>query len=273
MQPNQAQPQNPLIVQSDHTVLAEVDNPLYPEARDALARFAELVKSPEHIHTYRITPLSIWNARAIGDTAETVIETRRRDSKYALPQHLEANLFEYAARYGCLRLTSQGDALLLTARDLPLAEELARREALFPYLRERIGAVAFLVPAGERGRLKQALIKLGFPTEDLVGYVTGEPLELDLRPVTLGGAPFHLRPYQREAADLFHLGGGERGGSGVIALPCGAGKTISSAHEVMNLVRSSTLILATSVTAARQWREELLDKTTLPSEAIGDIPR
>jgi DNA excision repair protein ERCC-3 len=269
MTSSQVQPQNPLIVQGDHTVLVEVDNPLYPQARDGLARFAELVKSPEHIHTYRLTPLSIWNARAVGDRAEDILETLRTFAKYPLPGHIEVNVRDYAARYGCLRLNRHGEDLLLTARDLPLAEELARRVPLQPFLRERISALEFLVPAGERGRLKQALIKLGFPTEDLAGYVIGENLPLLLRAITLAGVPFRLRPYQSEAGELFHAGGEVRGGSGVIVLPCGAGKTIVGA-QVMSLVQSSTLILVTSVTAARQWRQELLDKTTLSPQAIGE---
>ena len=148
-------PENPLIVQGDHTILVEVDNPLYTEARDALARFAELVKSPEHIHTYRVTPLSIWNACAVGETAETIVGTLRRLSKYALPGHVGASVRDFAARYGCLKLTRRdGDSLLLCARDLPLAEELAHQKTLAPLLGIRLGELEFAVPAVERGRLK-----------------------------------------------------------------------------------------------------------------------
>ncbi len=260
----------PIIVQGDHTVLVEVDNPLYPQARDALGRFAELVKSPEHIHTYRLTPLSIWNACALGETAQTIAATLRSLARYPLPQHIEASVGDYAGRYGRLRLTRQGSDLLLQVRDVPLAEELARREPLRDLLRERAGPREFIVPLPERGRLKHALIKLGFPTEDLAGYAAGEALGFDLalRPHTLAGRPFAPRSYQHEAADRFHAGGEARGGSGVVVLPCGAGKTIVGAM-CMTLLRSSTLILATNVTAARQWQQELLDKTTLPAGAIG----
>lgn len=264
------QPQNPLIVQGDHTVLLEVDNPLYPEARDALARFAELVKSPEHVHTYRITPLSIWNACAVGETAQTIVATLQRLSKFALPGHVAASVRDSAARYGCLKLERKDeDHLLLRARDLPLAEELAHQKTLASFLSTRPGPLEFHVPAGERGRLKQALIKLGFPTEDLAGYLPGEELPIDLRSLSLGGAVFSPRDYQREAAVLFYAGGSVRGGSGVIVLPCGAGKTIVG-MACMAMVRASTLILATSVTAARQWRSELLDKTTVPEDQIGE---
>ena len=261
---------NPLIVQGDHTVLVEVDNPLYPQARDALARFAELVKSPEHIHTYRLTPLSIWNACALGESAETIVSALRRFSKYLIPQHVEANLADFAGRYGALQLERRGCDLVLRTRDLPLAEELARRESLHLFLRERVGSREFTVPVADRGRLKHALIKLGYPTEDLAGYAAGEPLLFDiaLRTETRDGLPFAPRLYQREAADLFYAGGEARGGSGVVALPCGAGKTIVGA-VCMSLLRASTLILVTNVTAARQWKHELMDKTTIPADAIG----
>ena len=262
--------QNPLIVQGDHTVLVEVDNPRYPEARDALARFAELVKSPEHIHTYRVTPLSIWNACAVGETAETIAGTLRRLSKYPLPRHIEASVRDFAARYGCLKLNRRdADSLGLVARDLPLAEELAHQKTLAPLLRARLTSFEFEVATADRGRLKQALIKLGFPTEDLAGYLAGEEFPLALRPVTRSGRPFAPRHYQREAAEIFHAGGAERGGSGVIVLPCGAGKTIVG-MACLALVRASTLILTTNVTAARQWKSELLDKTTLDEDDIGE---
>ncbi|MBI2949567.1 MAG: DEAD/DEAH box helicase [Verrucomicrobia bacterium] len=263
-------PQNPLIVQGDHTVLVEVDNPLYVEARDALARFAELVKSPEHVHTYRVTPLSIWNACAVGENAESIVSTLGRFSKYPLPGHVAASVRDSAARYGCLQLRRRdADSLLLTARDLPLAEELAHQKTLAALLRSRLGPLDFDVAPAERGRLKHALIKLGFPTEDLAGYRAGEELPLALRRQALSGDTFAPRDYQREAAELFHAGGTERGGSGVIVLPCGAGKTIVG-MACMALVRASTLILVTGVTAARQWRAELLNKTTLPEDAIGE---
>ena len=263
-------PDNPLIVQGDHTVLVEVDNPLYAEARDALARFAELVKSPEHIHTYRVTPLSIWNACAVGETADSIVGALRRLSKYPLPGHVGASVRDFAARYGCLKLTRHDDdSLRLTTRDLPLAEELAHQKSLAPLLRARVAPLEFELPGGDRGRLKQALIKLGFPTEDLAGYLAGEAFPLTLRCVTLSGRPFAPRDYQSEAAEIFNAGGAERGGSGVIVLPCGGGKTIVG-MACMALVRASTLILVTNVTAARQWIAELLDKTTLVEEDVGE---
>ena len=264
------QPENPLIVQGDHTVLLEVDNPLYVEARDALARFAELVKSPEHVHTYRITPLSIWNACTVGETAQSIVAALQRLSKFALPGHVGASIRDSAARYGCLKLERRDEgALLLQARDLPLAEELAHQKSLAPFLPARVSPLEFEVSAADRGRLKQALIKLGFPTEDLAGYRPGEEFPLDLRGRALTGAAFAPRDYQREAAARFYADGSTRGGSGVIVLPCGAGKTIVG-MACMARVRVSTLILVTSVTAARQWRSELLDKTNIAEEQVGE---
>ena len=261
--------ENPLIVQSDHTVLVEVDSPCYVEARDALARFAELVKSPEHVHTYRITPLSIWNARAAGVTVEWIRERLRELSKYDVPRHVEFEIAEFAARFGKLKLTRDHRGLVLSISDAALAEELLRHQTVTSLVAERIGSREFLVEPAERGRLKQALIKVGYPVEDLAGYREGEQLELNLRKETRGGLSFQLRHYQREAAETFYAAGTARGGCGVIVLPCGAGKTIVGL-ACMARLQTSTLVLTTSVTATRQWIAELIDKTTLAGEAIGE---
>ena len=261
--------ENPFIVQSDHTVLVEVDSPRYVEGRDALARFAELVKSPEHVHTYRITPLSIWNACAAGVTVEWIRETLRGLSKYDVPRHVEIEIAEYASRYGRLKLTRDDRGLVLNISAAALAEELARQERVASFLGQRIGPREFLVDPAERGRLKQTLIKVGYPVEDLAGYLAGEPLKVVLRGETRGGTSFHLRDYQREAAEIFYAAGTARGGSGVIVLPCGAGKTIVGL-ACMARLQTSTLVLTTSVTASHQWIAELTDKTTLPAEAIGE---
>ena len=261
--------ENPFIVQSDHTVLVEVDSPRYVEGRDALARFAELVKSPEHVHTYRITPLSIWNACAAGVTVEWIRETLRGLSKYDVPRHVEIEIAEYASRYGRLKLTRDDRGLVLNISAAALAEELARQERVASFLGQRIGPREFLVDPAERGRLKQTLIKVGYPVEDLAGYQAGEQLEIRLRGDTRGGTSFRLRDYQREAAEIFYAAGTARGGSGVIVLPCGAGKTIVGL-VCMARLQTSTLVLTTSVTASHQWIAELTDKTTLPAEAIGE---
>lgn len=261
--------ENPLIVQGDHTVLLEVDSPRYLAARDALARFAELVKSPEHIHTYRITPLSIWNACAAGVETDEIVETLHEFSKYEVPQHVTVEIQDYASRYGRLRLSRDSRGLVLAADDRPLAEEIGRNKHVMPLLGERDSPLEFRVDAMARGRLKQALIKIGFPVEDLAGYRDGETLPISLLTTTVAGKEFRLRHYQEEAARVFHAGGSTHGGSGVVVLPCGAGKTVV-AMACMALVQSSTLVLTTGVTASRQWISELLDKTSLRPDQIGE---
>ncbi|MCP4456296.1 MAG: DEAD/DEAH box helicase family protein [Planctomycetes bacterium] len=264
-----AHPDNPLIVQGDHTVLVEVDSPRYEAARDELVRFAELVKSPEHVHTYRITPLSIWNACAAGVTPAGIVTVLHEFSKYPVPEHVTIQVQVFASRYGRLRLLREETGLILEADALPLAEEIAHNKLSIPLLTERLGPTRFRIRAGDRGQLKQALVKIGFPAEDLAGYTEGEALSTTLRDVTLQETPFALRAYQSDAAGAFHANGQLRGGSGVIVLPCGAGKTIVG-MACMTLVQSSTLILTTSITAVRQWKAELLDKTLLQEDQIGE---
>lgn len=261
-------PTNPLIVQGDHSVLVEVESPRYEEARDGLVRFAELIKSPEHFHTYRITPLSIWNACAAGVAVNEIVDVLVRYSKYPVPEHVALGIRDLASRYGRLQLTRQEEGLVLQTDDEVLAEEIARNRHIAPFLGKRSG-LAFLVDPEFRGRIKQALIKVGFPTEDLAGFTPGEPMPLRLREDTLAGEPFAVRAYQRDAAAAFHAAGGPRGGSGVIVLPCGAGKTIVGI-AVMARLQTSTLILATNTTAVRQWIHEMLDKTSLHADQVGE---
>jgi DNA excision repair protein ERCC-3 len=261
-------PTNPLIVQGDHSVLVEVDSPRYAAARDGLVRFAELIKSPEHIHTYRVTPLSIWNACAAGVTVDEIAGVLARYSKYPVPEHVVVEIRDFASRYGRLQLTREEGGLVLHADNTALAEEISRNRHIAPFLAEREG-LRFHVEPAARGRIKQALIKIGFPAEDLAGYTPGEPLPLRLREKTLTGEVFAVRAYQRAAAAAFHAAGGPRGGSGVIVLPCGAGKTIVGMAAMARL-QTSTLILATNTTAVRQWIDELLDKTSLHADQVGE---
>ena len=262
-------PENPLIVQGDNTILVEVDSPHYMKVRDRLARFAELVKSPEHVHTYRVTPLSIWNACAAGASLIEIIETLSQFSKYPVPDHVLVGIRDFASRYGHLRLSRDEQGLILSATDEPLAEEISRNKHIAPLIARRLSSLDFLVDPLLRGRIKQALIKIGFPAEDVAGYTPGEPLSFALRATTRSGILFTIRPYQQESVSAFHAGGSNRGGSGVIVLPCGAGKTIVGI-ACMEKVQSSALILTTSVTAVRQWIAELLDKTTLQEHQIGE---
>ncbi len=262
-------PANPLIVQSDKSVLLEVDSPLYEEARDSLARFAELIKSPEYIHTYRITPLSLWNAAAMGMMPREVIDSLETYAKYPIPGNISREIVDYMSRYGQLTLKSEYDQLILECEDEDLAEEVWSNSKLRELLLERIDEKSMLVEPIKRGSLKQALIELGHPVEDLAGYVEGERLTFQLRPKTLGGKTWGLRKYQDEAVAVFYAGGGAKGGSGVIVLPCGAGKTMVG-MGAMHKLQTSTLILCPNVVAVRQWITELLDKTTLKQDQVGE---
>jgi DNA excision repair protein ERCC-3 len=262
-------PTNPLIVQGDRSILVEVDNPRYTEARDALAPFAELEKSPEHIHTYRLTPLSLWNAAAAGMRSEAMIDVLRRYSKFPLPTNLPTDIAELVGRYGRVRLEKSGDNLRLICDDRPLLEELARQPKVRTYLGERLDAQSFLVDQAFRGVIKQALIGVGYPAEDLAGYTEGAALAINLREVCRSGLPFTVRDYQREAADVFYAGGDVHGGSGVIVLPCGAGKTIVGI-AAMALMHRSTLVLTTGITAVKQWHREILDRTDLAEDQVAE---
>src|SRR3990172_6490419 len=253
-------PSNPLIVQGDKSILLEVQNERYEEARDALARFAELEKSPEYIHTYRITPLSLWNAASSGLTAAEILAQLEEFSKYGLPANVVRDIEEYVGRYGRVKLMREGEALILTSDDATLMVEILNHKATSRFLKEKLDAYRALVVPGRRGHLKQALLQIGYPVEDLAGYVVGDDLPISLRPATLEGTTFNLRHYQEEAAEVFHAGGSARGGSGVIVLPCGAGKTIVG-MAAMSQLQTSTLILSPNTVAVRQWMSELLDKT------------
>lgn len=261
--------ENPFIVQSDRSILVETASPLYETARSELIRFAELIKSPEHIHTYSITTLSIWNACASGLLPEDIIKTLIQFAKYSVPEHIIVEIRDFASRYGRIKLTRNNDHLILTTQDEYLAEQINRDRRVTPYLKERLSKNSFQVSLELRGPIKQALIKIGFPAEDLAGYSIGDPLPIQLRKTSLTGAMFEPRDYQKSAADIFYAGGGLQGGSGVIVLPCGAGKTIVGI-ACMEKVQTSTLILATNVTALRQWIHEILDKTSLTPDQVGE---
>jgi len=262
-------PHNPMIVQGDKSILLEVDNPYYPPARDVLARFAELEKSPEYVHTYRITPLSLWNAASTGLSAATILAGLNQYSKYPVPSNVAVDIQDYIGRYGRVKLIQASGQLRLTSEDATVIVELTRQKSLQPYLISRIDAHTLHVDAARRGHIKQTLVNLGYPAEDLAGYIDGESLAFGLRQLTRTNRPFGLRHYQQEAGDIFYAGGAARGGSGVIVLPCGAGKTIVG-MSVMNAVQCSTLILTPNTVSVRQWIDELLDKTTLTEEQVGE---
>ena len=249
----------PLIVQSDKTVLLEVDHAQAAEARAALAPFAELERAPEHVHTYRITPLALWNARAAGHDAEQVVDVLENYSRFPVPQALLVDVAETMSRYGRVRLHAHpAHGLILESDEPPILEELTRG-ATGKLLGARIDENSIAVPPSERGRLKQALLKAGWPAEDLAGYVDGES-----HPIALNHDGWKLRDYQQYATEAFWSGG-----SGVVVLPCGAGKTIVGA-AAMAKAESTTLILVTNTVAGRQWRDELLRRTTLTENEIGE---
>jgi DNA excision repair protein ERCC-3 len=262
-------PSNPLIVQSDRTILLEVDHPLHAEARDAVAQFAELEKSPEHIHTYRLSPLSLWNAAAGGMTAQTIIELLTSYSKYDIPANIIFEIRENIGRYGRLKLFRDGDALLLASSDAALIAEITHHKRTQPFLLRQLDAHTLQINAARRGHIKQALIHIGFPAEDLAGYTDGSPLPMKLRSVTAQGKPFEPRAYQYGSSAAFYAGGAPSGGSGVIVLPCGAGKTIVGLVTMADIQRA-TLILSPNTIAVRQWIQEILDKTDVPPEMIGE---
>ncbi len=250
----------PLIVQSDKTLLLEVDHPDAAECRKAIAPFAELERSPEHIHTYRLTPLGLWNARAAGHDAEQVIDTLLRYSRYAVPHSMLIDVADTIARFGRLRLEKHPvHGLVLVSSDRPVLEEVLRAKKVTGMVGARIDDDTVVVHVSQRGMLKQTLLKLGWPAEDLAGYVDGEAHDIALRE-----EGWTLREYQRQAADSFW-----HGGSGVIVLPCGAGKTIVGA-AAMARAEATTLILVTNTVSARQWKDELLKRTSLTEAEIGE---
>ena len=306
-------PDGPLIVQSDKSLLLEVDHPLGDAARHAIAPFAELERAPEHIHTYRLTNLGLWNARAAGLTATEVTETLQQFSRYPVPSSVLIDVAEIMGRYGRLTLRADGDEararrkqvsvsegkeavdgdvgrtrslanssepkdavagsgateherseergerLVLEASDPAVLAEVQRSRKTAGLLGEQLDSTTVVVPASERGHLKQALIKLGWPADDQAGYVSGEHYAIELRQTD-----WKVRDYQARAVDAYWFGG-----SGIVVLPCGAGKTIVGA-AAMAKSDTTTLILVTNTVAARQWRDELLRRTDLAPDAIGE---
>ena len=251
----------PLIVQSDRTLLLEIDHTDAASCRVAIAPFAELEKAPEHVHTYRITPLALWNARAAGHDAEQCIDALLRFSRYDVPQAMLIDVVDTMGRYG--RLVIENDPLFgltLRSHDAAVLAEIRRNKQVGPILGDTVGPDLIRIQAADRGRLKQALIKVGWPADDQAGYVDGAAFDM----CVLEDDTFSVRAYQRDAADGFWAGG-----SGVIVLPCGAGKTIVG-MAAMAKAKATTLILVTNTVSARQWRRELIHHMSLREEDIGE---
>jgi len=260
-------PENPLIVQGDMSLLLETESPRYAEARDALLAFAELVKSPEYVHTWRISRLSLWNAAASGHSAEDVIAALTRWSRYPVPENVPQHVRATMARYGRLRLLRDGEWLRLEAED-PLDLEALRGLPPLPELEGLAsGERAVRISPRRRGELKRALLSLGHPVEDLAGFTDGEALAMRLRLPGADGGSWSLRDYQVAAVDAFCEGAGA--GSGVVVLPCGAGKTLVGIAAMVRL-GMRTLVLCAGHTALQQWKAEILARTTLCAEQVGE---
>lgn len=253
---------NPLIVQSDFSIFLEVDNPLFEEVRDNLLRFAELIKSPEHIHTYKLTPISLWNAASSGMNASLVIETLRKYSRYDVPQNVVNQISTWMDRYGKLKLLQRNGTLLFQSSDPYLFSEIVNNAKIKKFIYRIENKNEAVLLRWSRGQLKKECIKLGYPVVDLAGFEPGEPIDFKLKP------ELEFRYYQREAVKVFS-NYSNAGGSGIVVLPCGSGKTVVGLG-VIDVVKERTLILVTNIIAARQWIDELCEKTMIPREDIGE---
>lgn len=260
-------PTRPLIVQSDLSILVETNHHEFEAVRGTMSRFADLIKSPEHLHTYRITPLSLWNASAAGMPIEEMSNFLQRNAKFGVPSTVLSSIRKYVKRYGILRMENVGNELYLVSDDTVVFKEICAYDSLKRYLEDTRGERAIAISPISRGVLKQELIKLGYPVEDLAAYRSGEFLPIQLRNEDTLEAPFQLRDYQKHAVDAFNRVG--EGGSGVLVLPCGAGKTVVGI-AAMARCNCATLILTTNVTSVKQWKREILSKTGLAEDQVGE---
>ncbi len=260
----------PVIVQSDQTILVEVDNPLYEEARDVLSGFAELLKSPEHMHTYQLSALSLWNAYAAGLDQDRILPSLANLSQYPVPETVVQFIKDQQNRFGRLRLVAapDQDGLWLTSDDALALTQVSRTKSALPFLGEPLPP-GYRVRPEYRGLIKQALAKAGWPVNDIAGYEAGAPLSMALADELPDGQPFVIRHYQEGAVRSFWGQGRLDRGNGIIVLPCGAGKTIVGLG-VMELAQTHVLILATSTAALHQWQKEIVDKTSLSPSQVGE---
>jgi DNA excision repair protein ERCC-3 len=262
-------PENPLIVQSDHTLMLETMGPHFRAARDSLVRFAELVKSPDYVHTYRVTPLSLWNAASAGMQVDEVLDLLEKWAKYDVPPNVPVSIRQTMGRWGRLKLMPDPRGLRLDADEAVLMTEVCSLKPLQTLLGKRVGELSVLVDPANRGELKQVLVHAGHPVEDLAGYRDGAALEVEMLPETKSGTPWGLREYQRDAVDAFFGDSVAQGGNGVVVLPCGAGKTMIGIAAMARL-GMKTLVLCTNVTALRQWKDEVIERTSLTAEDVSE---
>ena len=260
---------SPLVIQSDHTFMLEVQHPQYIQCRDFLATFTELVKSPEFIHTYKVTPLSIWNAAALNIEIEEIIDQLSRFSRYDIPGNILSDIKEWHSSYGKLVMRQKSDdMLILTTENPSVIERITNDKTLSPHI-FKMDKDGLWISKEDRGIVKFKLIKIGYPVKDLCGYTPGKPINISLRSSDKDGNSFTLRKYQWEAVDAFYRGGSNLGGSGVIVLPCGAGKTIIGLG-VISKISAFTLIVTTNNVSVHQWRDELLSRTDIPEDQVGE---
>ncbi|OXM85877.1 DNA repair helicase XPB [Paenibacillus rigui] len=259
----------PLIVQNDFTILLEARHPEFDTVRAGLARFADLMKTPEHIHTYRMTALSLWNAAAAGMRTEEVTDFLENNAKFGVPLGVKQDIKRFIERYGRIRMESLGEDLLLISDDIEAIKEMVSFKSLRSYGLCQVNATTLRFSSSFRGALKQELLKLGYPVEDLAGYTRGEQLPIRLRRESKEGKAFQLRDYQASAVDSFYREGSLQGGSGVLVLPCGAGKTVIGI-AAMGKLNCATLILTTNSTSVRQWKREILEKTDVTEDMVGE---
>ena len=287
----------PLIVQSDRTLLLDVHSPLAEECRNALIPFAELLRSPEHLHTYALTPLSLWNAASAGFTSQDAIDVLKKFSRYDVPQNVLVWISETANRFGKLRLVpcsickddgkEKEEYLYLVSSSPYVFKEISAnptvQKLMIPcryeepdgqsskgvFVSEEEKKYCFILNLTDRGTVKQQLLKLGWPVKDDVPLQDGAPLEISLREKTLSGKPFNIREYQKKSAQALIGDRGPGTGFGTIVLPCGAGKTIVG-MLIMSMLKTNTLIVTTNISAVHQWIDELVDKTNLERDQIAE---
>ena len=259
----------PLIVQNDKTLLLEVYNPMFEECRDQIHLFSELEKSPEFLHTYRISPLSIWNAASLKLTAEKIINVLDKYSKYPIPKNIVLMIQEQSERYGKVKLVKEADGTLIIQSDEEkLIQDISVHKRIIKYI-EKVEDDKIYIELKHRGQIKQALLRIGYPVQDLAGYDQGAEFQFNFRKTTMKNKNFEIRDYQKKSIETFHKKGSIEGGSGVIVLPCGAGKTMVGIG-VMQITGVQTLILVTNTLSIRQWKSEILDKTSIKPEEIGE---
>lgn len=282
--------ENPLIVQGDRSLLLDVHAPLAEECRNALIPFAELEKSPEHLHTYKLSPLSLWNAASAGFSADDAISVLQKYARYDVPQSIIMWITEISSRFGKIKLIAGPDIevpvkensaekiiehyLYLVADSLPVFKEIGANHNVKKMITNTLDSsdaplYSYLIKLTDRGTIKQMLLQAGWPVKDEVALSDGEPLDVSLKTTTSSGKPLNIREYQTASARALVGDKGPGTGFGTIVLPCGAGKTIVG-MTIMDMLKTSTLIITTNISAVHQWMDELLDKTNLTADQIAE---